>query len=107
VILKSVLQPSEDFYRRRDPRQCSSRASSVKLPMFWVATLAGWFRSVEAQFAVKDITSEMNKYFLALVALSEPQVDKVMAVTEEEPKEESYGRLKAALVASNTLMPFQ
>jgi hypothetical protein len=62
---------------------------------------------VEAQFAVKGITSEVNKYFLVLAALSEAQVDKVMSVTVEEPTEESYSRLKAALVASHTLTLFQ
>jgi hypothetical protein len=35
------------------------------------------------------------------------QVDKVMSVTEEEPTEELYSRLKAALVQSHTLTPFQ
>jgi hypothetical protein len=85
----------------------SRGAASVKLPTFWAATPAGWFRSVEAQFAVKGITSGVDKYFLVLAALSEMQVDKVMSVTEEEPTEESYGRLKVALVASHTLTPFQ
>jgi hypothetical protein len=85
----------------------SRGAASVKLPTFWAATPAGWFRSVEAQFAVKGITSGVEKYFLVLASLSETQVDKVMAVTEEEPTEESYDRLKAALVASHTLTPFQ
>jgi hypothetical protein len=85
----------------------SRGATSVKLPTFWAATPAGWFRSVEAQFVVKGITSGVEKYFLVLASLSEAQVDKVMAVTEEEPTEESYDRLKAALVASHTLTPFQ
>jgi hypothetical protein len=85
----------------------SHGAASVKLPTFWAAKPAGWFQSVEAQFAMKGITSEVDKYFLVLAALSETQVDKVIMVTEEEPTEESYIKLKAALVASYTLMPFQ
>jgi hypothetical protein len=88
-----------------EPVSCC--ASSVKLPTFWAATPAGWFRSVEAQFAVEGITSEVDKYFLVLAALSEAQVDKVMTVMEEEPTEESYSKLKAALVASHMLTPFQ
>jgi hypothetical protein len=76
-------------------------AASVKLPTYWAATPAGWF------WSVKSITSEVDKYFLVLAALSEPPVDKVMPVTEEEPTEESYSRLKAALVTSHTLTPFQ
>jgi hypothetical protein len=69
----------------------SRSAASVKLPTFWAATPAGWFRSMEGQFAVKGITSGVEKYFLVLATLSETQVDKVMAVMEEEPTEESYG----------------
>jgi hypothetical protein len=61
----------------------SRGGASVKLPTFWAATPAGWFRSVEAQFAVKGITLGVEKYFLVLASLSEAQVDKVMAVTEE------------------------
>jgi hypothetical protein len=53
-------------------------------------------RLVEAQFAIKGITSAIDKYFLVLAGLSEPQVDKAMAVTEEEPTETSLSLLAAA-----------
>jgi hypothetical protein len=81
--------------------------SSVTLPRFWSASPAGWFRSVEAQFMVRNVTSPLDRYYLVLAALNEEQVDKVMAVTEEEPTEESYERIKAALVSSHSLTPFQ
>jgi hypothetical protein len=53
----------------------SRGAASVKLPTFWVTTPAGWFRSVEAQFTVKGITSEVDKYFLVLAF---QQVDRLV-----------------------------
>jgi hypothetical protein len=79
----------------------------VKLPTFWSSSPAAWFRAVEAQFVVRDVTSALDKYYLVLAALSELQVAKVMAVTEEEPTPESYGRIKEALLATHTLTPFQ
>jgi hypothetical protein len=81
--------------------------ASVTLPRFWPASPAGWFRSVEAQFMVRNIISPLDRYYLVLAALNEEQVDKVVAVTEEEPTEESYERIKAALVSSHSLTPFQ
>jgi hypothetical protein len=62
---------------------------------------------VEAQFVVREVASNMDKYYLVLAALSEFQVAKVMAVTEEEPDEESYNKIKDALLATHTLTPFQ
>jgi hypothetical protein len=66
---------------------------SVKLPTFWSTSPAAWFRAVEAQFIIRDVTSHLDRYYLVLGARSEFQVAKVMAVMEEEPKEESYGRI--------------
>jgi hypothetical protein len=58
--------------------------TSMMLSKFWTASPAGWFRSVEAQFMVHGITSK-----LVLAAVNKIEVDKGMAVTEEEPTEES------------------
>jgi hypothetical protein len=82
----------------------SRGAASVKLPTFWAATPAGWFQPMEVQFAVKGISSEVDKYWPHSPS---SRWTKVMSVTEEEPTEESYSRLKAALVASHTLALFQ
>jgi hypothetical protein len=58
--------------------QSSQRAlSSVKLPPFWPNNPAAWFRSVEAQFVVKNVTSAADKYYLVLAALGENQVERV------------------------------
>jgi hypothetical protein len=62
---------------------------------------------VEVQFMVRDVTSNLDRYYLVLATLSEFQVAKVLAVTEEEPNDKSYSRIKAALLATHTLTPFQ
>jgi hypothetical protein len=42
---------------------------SVKLPAFWANNPAAWFRSVEAQFVVKNVTDAPDKYYLVLASL--------------------------------------
>jgi hypothetical protein len=37
--------------------------SSVKLPSFWASSPAAWFRAVEAQFVVREVASNMDKYY--------------------------------------------
>jgi hypothetical protein len=85
----------------------SGNISSVKLPPFWNNSPAAWFRTVEAQFVVKNITDEMDKYYLVVASLSEQQAELISSVTDEEPGPGSYANIKAALVATNSLTPYQ
>jgi hypothetical protein len=80
-----------------------SNIAAVRLPPFWQASPANWFLQAEAQFAIREITQPLDKYYLVMSALSELQVDMVSSVLRPEPDQESYGRLKAALVASHTM----
>jgi hypothetical protein len=84
-----------------------SNIAAVRLPPFWQASPANWFLQAEAQFAIREITQPVDKYYLVMSALSELQVDMVSSVLRPEPDQESYGRLKAALVASHTMMEYQ
>jgi hypothetical protein len=58
-------------------------------------------------FVLKRITDPIDKYYLVLTSLSEHQADLVSNVVEEEPDAESYAKMKAALVSTNTLSPYQ
>jgi hypothetical protein len=49
----------------------------------------------------------MEKYYLVMTALTEVNVDHVQAIMEAEPNEESFEKLRAALVATHTLTPYQ
>jgi hypothetical protein len=64
-------------------------------------------RSVEAMFVLKKITDPLDKYYLVLTSLSEHQADLVSNVMEEEPDTTSYAKMKAALISTNTLAPYQ
>jgi hypothetical protein len=69
--------------------------------------LANWFLQAEAQFTIRKITQPLDKYYLVKLALSELQVDMVSSMLRAEPDQESYGQLKAALVASHTMSDYQ
>jgi hypothetical protein len=81
--------------------------ASIKLPQFWQNAPAAWFRTVEAQIVIRAVTDPIDKYYVMMAALSEQQSELVSSILDEEPTADSYGLLKAALVASHTLTPYQ
>jgi hypothetical protein len=81
--------------------------TAVKLPPFWHRSPASWFRTVEAVFVLKNINDNVEHYYQVVAALTEELADMVGSVVDEEPTQESYAKLKAALVATNTLSPYQ
>jgi hypothetical protein len=56
---------------------------------------------------VKNVTSELDKYYLVLAALGEAQVDRVDKLLQDQPDETSYQKLKDSLLFTHTLTPFQ
>jgi hypothetical protein len=89
------------------PAATSHGLAAVKLPPFWPNSPAAWFRTVEAQFVVRGIADPVDRYYVVMAALSEQQSELVSNVLEEEPSAESYQLLKAALLSSHTLTPYQ
>jgi hypothetical protein len=81
--------------------------SSMKLPPFWHRSPASWFRTVEALFILKGVTDNVERYHQVVAALTEELADMVGSVVDEEPDQNSYEKIKAALVAINTLTPYQ
>jgi hypothetical protein len=81
--------------------------SSIKLPPFWHNSPAAWFQTVEAQFVVRGVPDPIDRYYVVMAALSEQQSELVSNVLDEEPTAESYQLLKAALLSSHTLTPYQ
>jgi hypothetical protein len=99
-----MSEPRNDGNEAREPR---SGSASVHLPKFWAKSPAAWFRAADAQFILRHVTCPLEKYYLVLTALTEVNVDRVQAIVEAEPDEESFEKLRAALVASHTLTPYQ
>ena len=78
---------------------------SVKLPTFWPDMPEKWFAQAEANFRARRISSNKTKLNLVVVALDPDTLKGVLDLIEEEPDEESYGKLKARLVQSFQLSP--
>jgi hypothetical protein len=90
------------------PAQAAARGiASVKLSPFWAASPANWFLQAEAQFAVRDVMNPLDRYYLVMAALGEPQIDLVSSVLPPAPDKTSYELIKNALVASHSLTPYQ
>jgi hypothetical protein len=82
-------------------------ACSVRLPRFWTNSPAAWFRTADAQFALRRVSDPLEKYYLVLDALSEANVDLVRHIVEEEPDATSFQRIREGLVAAHILTDYQ
>jgi hypothetical protein len=78
--------------------------AAVCLPPFWPKSPLEWFRAAEAQFVIRGIEEQLDRYYLVLATLAEPQIDRVRAIVEAELAAASYNQLRAALISKHTLM---
>ena len=58
---------------------------AVKLPPFWPANAAAWFRTVESMFELRGIVDERSKFFNTLHALPEATIVLIADLVEAEP----------------------
>jgi hypothetical protein len=79
----------------------------LRLPRFWANSPAAWFRTAEAQFALRRVTDPLEKYYLVLDALSETNIDLVRHIVEDEADVTSYERIREGLVAAHILTDYQ
>lgn len=77
-------------------------AVSVKLPDFWPHLPLAWFKRIEAQFALRNVTAETTKYEHLMTKVDESIAMKVMSVIEE-PGPNPYTTLKNAIIKAYTL----
>jgi hypothetical protein len=82
-------------------------AAAVRLMPFWSNSPAAWYRAAEAQFALRNVTSDIDKYYVILGALSEANVDRVKHIVEQEPDEHSYQNLKDGLLAAHIMSDYE
>lgn len=73
-------------------------AVSIKLPPFWTTRPEVWFAQCEAQFATRNITAQLTKFYYVVAALDTSTAAEVEALVLNPPAENPYDRLKAALI---------
>jgi len=73
-----------------------NRAVVLKLPDFWPSNPTGWFRVVDAQSALHNITDDVTKYNHVLKALGNDTTAAVEGFLASLPEENKYDPLKQA-----------
>ena len=81
----------------RTPTSTTVASVALKLPQFWPEQPNIWFAQTEAQFAVKNITVELTKFYHVVTALDGPTAQRVTDLLETPPRESPYTTLKNRL----------
>jgi len=74
--------------------QPSLNRTAIKLPTFWDADAAAWFRRVEAQFSLNGISSQQTQYDHVLAVLPQEVVMRVRNACMNPPATDMYDYLK-------------
>ena len=83
------------------------RMSNFKLPGFWADAPVAWFAAVEAQFCLRRVTSEEERFCHVTTALDKQSIKKVVHLVVSPHPTAPYSKLKEALLASHQLTDFQ
>jgi len=89
------------------PPRPAAQLGSFKLPEFWIDAPVAWFGAVEAQFRLRRVILEVDKFCLVTQALHKDTVRQVMHLVAEPDPVQPYTLLKQALLASHLLTDFQ
>jgi hypothetical protein len=80
---------------------------NFRLPEFWTEALANWFAMAEAQFLLRRVTSNIDKFCHVLMALPKASYRMVSHLVTQAPTEDTYEQLKAALMSHHELSEYQ
>lgn len=75
-------------------------AVALKLPTFWNTCPAAWFAQTEAQFALRDITSDDTKYYYVVSALDANTATRALSIISSPPAQNKYEKLKSFLTSA-------
>ncbi|XP_062889690.1 uncharacterized protein LOC134338085 [Mobula hypostoma] len=76
----------------------SVHAVSLKLPSFWTLRPHLWFEQAEAQFHIRQITSESARYYYVLSSLDQETAAQVEEFIQSPPEDGKYTAFKALLI---------
>ena len=84
-----------------------THAISVKLPQFWESQAVAWFAQAEAQFAIRNVTSQLTQYHHVVTSLSQDVASRVVDLIQSPPAEDPYVAIKEKLLSAYTLSEYQ
>ena len=73
-------------------------AVAIKLPPFWTTRPEVWFAQCEAQFATRDVTAQLTKFYYVVAALDTSTAAEVEALVLNPPTDSPYDKLKMDLI---------
>lgn len=76
------------------------QAVSLKLPPFWNTSPEAWFCHVEAQFNIRNITTDETKYFYVVAALDTDAANRCLSLLSTPPNSGKFQALKAFLLSA-------
>ena len=82
-------------------------ALSVKLPAFWPDAPVAWFAVVEAQFQLRRVNNQNDRFFHVTAAPDKQSLKKVVHLVVTPDPQTPYTALKDALLASHQLTDFE
>jgi len=80
---------------------------SVKVPAFWPDSAEAWFVQVEAQFALKGVTSSTTKFYYCVSSFNQETANQVLDLIKSPPSSEPYEALKTRLLKLFALDDYQ
>ena len=80
---------------------------SVKVSAFWPDSAEAWFVQVEAQFALKGVTSSTTKFYYWVSSFNQETANQVLDLIKSPPFSEPYEALKNWLLKLFALNDYQ
>ena len=78
----------------------SLEAVTLKLPTFWTTCPLAWFAQTEAQFSLRNISSDDAKYYYVVAALNANTATRTLSIISSPPAEQKYELLKSFLTSA-------
>ena len=82
----------------------SIEAVALKLPTFWTTCPLAWFTQTEAQFALRNLSSDDTRYFHVVAALDSQTATRALSVIASPPLTNKYEALKSFLCSAFGLL---
>ena len=70
---------------------------SVKVPAFWPDSEEAWFVQVEAQFALKGVTTSSTKFYYCVSSFNQETANQVLDLIKNPQSSDPYEALKSRL----------
>ena len=112
-FMEDYFDDTESFFSadleppQHPPPPPPGRFSSMKLPGFWADAPLPWFAAAEAQFQLRQVTSQSERFCHVTAALDKATLKKVVHIVTTPDALQPYTILKEALLASHHMTDFQ